>query len=61
MDKIDAGEWGDEVEDGLKTTLANAVDDFGPDFDAEGLPLEEGESERVISSGAAAAATDRDR
>ena len=25
------------------------IDDFGPDFDAEGQPLEEGESDRVRS------------
>ncbi|MGH2905711.1 MAG: F0F1 ATP synthase subunit alpha [Solirubrobacterales bacterium] len=56
MKQIDDGTWGDEIEAALKKTLADAIDDFGPDFDEEGLPLEEGESERVISSGAAAAA-----
>ncbi len=25
------------------------IDDFGPDFDAEGQPLEEGESDRIRS------------
>jgi hypothetical protein len=25
------------------------IDDFGPDFDAEGNPLEEGESDRIKS------------
>jgi F-type H+-transporting ATPase subunit alpha len=58
MKQIDAGEWSDEITDTLKSTLATAVDDFGPDFDSEGLPLEEGESERVISSGAATHAAD---
>ncbi|MFY9264072.1 MAG: F0F1 ATP synthase subunit alpha [Solirubrobacterales bacterium] len=55
--KIDAGEWGDDIVEGLKKTLTEAVDDFGPDFDEEGLPLEEGESARVISSGAAASSS----
>ncbi|MFT4050489.1 MAG: F0F1 ATP synthase subunit alpha [Solirubrobacterales bacterium] len=53
--KLDGGDWGDEIEEQLKKTLSEAIDDFGPDFDEEGLPLEEGESERVIESGAAAA------
>ncbi len=29
--------------------IAEAIDDFGPDFDAEGNPLEEGESDRIRS------------
>lgn len=29
--------------------IAEAIDDFGPDFDAEGNPIEEGESDRVTS------------
>ncbi len=53
--KLDGGDWGDEIEEQLGKTLGEAIDDFGPDFDEEGLPLEEGESERVIESGAAAA------
>ena len=28
-------------------SIAQAIDDFGPDFDQEGNPLEEGESDRV--------------
>jgi F-type H+-transporting ATPase subunit alpha len=55
LGKLDAGDWGDEIEEALKKTLGEAIDDFGPDFDEEGLELEEGESERVIGSGAAAA------
>ncbi len=54
MSQIDAGEWGDEIEAGLKKTLGEAIDDFGPDFDEEGQPLEEGESQRVIKSGSEA-------
>ncbi|HEV7918615.1 MAG TPA: F0F1 ATP synthase subunit alpha, partial [Solirubrobacterales bacterium] len=53
--KIEAGEWGDDIVDALKKTIGAALDDFGPDFDVEGNPLEEGESDRVITSGAAAA------
>ena len=33
----------------LGEAIAEMVDDFGPDFDAEGNPLEEGESDRVRS------------
>jgi F-type H+-transporting ATPase subunit alpha len=51
LKQIDEGTWGDEIEEGLKKTLALALDDFGPDFDEEGLPLEEGESDRVITAG----------
>jgi len=25
------------------------VDDFGPDFDADGNPIDEGESDRIVS------------
>ncbi|MEX2194988.1 MAG: F0F1 ATP synthase subunit alpha [Thermoleophilaceae bacterium] len=49
MGKIAGGEWGDEVEDALGKAIAEAIDDFGPDFDEEGNPLEEGESDRIRS------------
>ena len=52
--RIDDGEWGDDIEDGLKKVLAAAIDDFGPDFDEEGLEIE-GDSDRVVKAGAAAA------
>jgi hypothetical protein len=55
LKRLDASEWGDDIEEQLQKTLSEAVDDFGPDFDEEGLALEEGESDRVIDSGAAAA------
>ena len=29
--------------------IAEAIDDFGPDFDAEGNPIEEGESDRITA------------
>jgi F-type H+-transporting ATPase subunit alpha len=47
MGKIAEGEWSDEIESHLGNEIAEAVDDFGPDFDAEGNPLEEGESDRI--------------
>jgi F-type H+-transporting ATPase subunit alpha len=50
VDRInDTGELSDEDEKELGDGIAEAVDDFGPDFDAEGNPLEEGESDRVLS------------
>jgi F-type H+-transporting ATPase subunit alpha len=45
----DSGELSDEDEKALGDAIAEAVDDFGPDFDEEGDPLEEGESDRVKS------------
>jgi F-type H+/Na+-transporting ATPase subunit alpha len=47
--KLNAGEWSDDVEQELGAAIAEAIDDFGPDFDAEGNPLEEGESDRILS------------
>jgi F-type H+-transporting ATPase subunit alpha len=49
MQKISSGEWDDSIEDALGKAIAEAIDDFGPDFDAEGNPLEEGESDRIMS------------
>jgi F-type H+-transporting ATPase subunit alpha len=43
----DTGELTDEDEQALGDAIAGMVDDFGPDFDAEGNPLEAGESDRV--------------
>ena len=47
MGRIDDGQLSDEDEEALGKAIAEMVDDFGPDFDAEGNPLEAGESERV--------------
>jgi F-type H+-transporting ATPase subunit alpha len=47
MQKIAGGEWDDSIEGQLGKAVAEAIDDFGPDFDEEGNPLEEGESDRV--------------
>jgi F-type H+/Na+-transporting ATPase subunit alpha len=49
MQKIAGGEWDDSVQDQLTKATAEALDDFGADFDEEGQPLEEGESERIRS------------
>jgi len=47
MRKIAEGEWDDSIEQQLGDAIAEAIDDFGPDFDEEGEPLEEGESDRI--------------
>ncbi len=50
MDAInDDGQLDDEREEQLGKAIAEMIDDFGPDFDADGNPLEEGESDRVKS------------
>jgi F-type H+/Na+-transporting ATPase subunit alpha len=49
IERINGGQLSDEDEEQLGDAIAEMVDDFGPDFDAEGNPLEEGESDRVKS------------
>ena len=49
VDRINGGQLSDEDEQYLGDAIAEMVDDFGPDFDAEGNPLEEGESDRIKS------------
>jgi F-type H+/Na+-transporting ATPase subunit alpha len=49
MRKIADGNWDDTIEEQLGGAIAQALDDFGPDLDEEGQPLEEGESDRVRS------------
>ena len=49
MATIRKGEWSDEIAGELGEEIAEAIDDFGPDFDAEGNPIEEGESDRILS------------
>ncbi len=50
MDAInDDGQLDDEREEKLGNAIAEMIDDFGPDFDEEGKPLEEGESDRIKS------------
>ena len=51
LDRInETGQLSDEDEATLGKAIAEMVDDFGPDFDQEGNPLEEGESDRIKSS-----------
>jgi F-type H+-transporting ATPase subunit alpha len=47
MDRVNEGQLSDEDEEELGKAIAEMIDDFGPDFDEEGQPLEEGESDRV--------------
>ena len=49
MGKIAEGEWDDDIEADLGEAIAEGIDDFGPDFDVEGNPIEEGESDRITS------------
>jgi F-type H+/Na+-transporting ATPase subunit alpha len=49
MEQIAEGDWDDSIEERLGNCIAEAIDDFGPDFDAEGNPIEEGESDRILS------------
>ena len=52
LDRInETGKLSDEDEEALGKVIAQMVDDFGPDFDKEGNPLEEGESDRVKDEG----------
>jgi F-type H+/Na+-transporting ATPase subunit alpha len=41
MQKIAGGEWDDQIEEELGKAIEQALEDFGPDFDEEGQPLEE--------------------
>ena len=45
----ETGQLSDEDADALGKAIAEFVDDFGPDFDEHGEPLEEGESDRIHS------------
>src|SRR5436190_2717973 len=51
MNQINEGEWNEQVEEALGKAIAEAIDDFGPDFDEEGQELEEGESDRIKDEG----------
>ncbi len=52
LEKIKGGDWSDGTQDGLKKQIADFADDFGYDLDEEGLPTDDGGSDRV---------SDRDR
>ena len=45
----DSGKLEEADEKELGVAIADFVDDFGPDFDEHGDPLEQGESDRVKS------------
>ncbi len=60
MQKIASGEWDDSMEKQLGDAIAEAIDDFGPDFDEEGNPLEEGESDRVRGGSGSEESDDED-
>src|SRR5215212_8838628 len=47
LKKVAGGDWDDSIESELGDAIAESIDDFGPDFDEEGNPLEEGESDRI--------------
>jgi F-type H+-transporting ATPase subunit alpha len=49
MDKLGTGDWDDSIEEALGKAIAEAIDDFGADFDEEGNPVDEGESDRIMS------------
>ncbi len=50
MNRIEeSGELSDTDEEALSKAISEMVDDFGPDFDEDGNPLEEGESDRIKS------------
>ncbi len=49
MDKLATGDWDDSIEEALGKAIAEAIDDFGADFDDEGNPIEQGESDRIMS------------
>ena len=50
LSSMDSGSLSDDEEESLGKAIADMVDDFGPDFDEDGQPLEEGESDRVKDS-----------
>jgi F-type H+/Na+-transporting ATPase subunit alpha len=47
LKKIAGSDWDESIESELGDAIAESIDDFGPDFDEEGNPLEEGESDRI--------------
>jgi F-type H+/Na+-transporting ATPase subunit alpha len=41
MQKLENSEWDEDIEKQLGDAIASAVEDFGPDFDEEGEPVED--------------------
>jgi F-type H+-transporting ATPase subunit alpha len=56
--KIAGGDWSDATQAEVDSLVASYADDFGYDLDEEGQAVEAGDSARVESAGAAAAAAD---
>ncbi|MDQ2700676.1 MAG: F0F1 ATP synthase subunit alpha, partial [Actinomycetota bacterium] len=52
----ETGQFPEEDEKELSETIAGYIDDFGPDFDTNGEPIDEGESDRVDEAQAKAQA-----
>jgi F-type H+-transporting ATPase subunit alpha len=46
----ETGKLEDDDEDALGKAIGEFVDDFGPDFDERGNPIEAGESDRIVSA-----------
>jgi F-type H+-transporting ATPase subunit alpha len=59
LKKIADGDWSDEIQAAVDKFVKDFADDFGYDLDEEGLPLEQGESDRVTASGAESASNER--
>jgi F-type H+-transporting ATPase subunit alpha len=51
MDKIAEGNWDDSLEEQLGKAIEESILDFGPDFDEEGEPLDEGDSDESADGG----------
>ncbi len=51
LGKIAGGDWDDSIEEQLGDAIAQAVEDFGPDFDEDGNPLDEGDDSDESRSG----------
>ncbi|MDQ3571628.1 MAG: F0F1 ATP synthase subunit alpha [Actinomycetota bacterium] len=49
LGRLDEGSFEESDEEELGEAIAEAIDDFGPDLDEDGQPLEEGESDRIRS------------
>jgi F-type H+-transporting ATPase subunit alpha len=60
LQKIGAGEWGDELEGGVDAAVKGYADDFGFDLDEEGLPLDEDELEPATARRDAETKTEQD-
>jgi len=56
--KIAGGDWSDATQAEVDSLVASYADDFGYDLDEEGQAVEAGDSARVESAGAVAAAAD---